>query len=72
MKLEIAILNPAGNITAFVKTKVNREDYSRVANAIMTDPKVIETAQVEQVAFILNDYTMEMCGLEFCGNASRA
>ena len=26
----------------------------------------------EQVGFVLDDNTMEMCGLEFCGNASRA
>ncbi len=61
-------INPAGNITCLVTTKVARELYMEVANQILSLPG----KDFEQVGFIIDDVTMEMAGLEFCGNASRA
>ena len=64
-------LNPSGNITALVTKDVPRERYQEISNKIMkNDPNI------EQVGF-LKKYTdsifrLEMAGLEFCGNASRA
>ena len=72
-KIDIQIANPAGNITVFVRTRVEREDYANIATQILD-----RFEEVEQVAFIkdkpLNGKAlgrMEMSGLEFCGNASR-
>ncbi|MBR5230370.1 MAG: hypothetical protein IKW01_05870 [Firmicutes bacterium] len=74
-KINIIVANPAGNITIFVKDRFGREDYQKVATRLL-DMKEIEG---EQVAFILEtpecgraQGKMEMCGLEFCGNASRS
>lgn len=71
-KVKIVVADPAGNVTIFVKTPYTRTAYQRVAR------KLLEMTELggEQVAFI-KDMTagtgrMEMCGLEFCGNASRA
>ena len=61
-------VNPAGNITCLVTTKVARELYMEVANQLLSLPG----QDFEQVGFIIDDKTMEMAGLEFCGNASRA
>jgi len=79
--IEIVVANPAGNITIFVKTPFGREDYQKVAGQLLA----MEELGGEQVAFILSqnpmsdiapsfqaDGSMEMCGLEFCGNASRS
>lgn len=59
--------DPAGNKTIFVTTPVERKDYQQVASFLLS----LDEYEAEQVAFILPDGTMEMCGLEFCGNASR-
>ena len=80
-KIDIQIADPSGNITIFVRTPVERRHYQQVAGQLLTD----EDYGAEQVAFILSDSfssqnpsagvidgSMEMCGLEFCGNASRA
>ena len=80
-KLDIQIADPSGNITIFVHTPVERRHYQQVAGQLLAD----EDYGAEQVAFILSDSfssqnpsagvidgSMEMCGLEFCGNASRA
>jgi diaminopimelate epimerase len=61
-------VNPAGNITCLVVTKVPREKYMDLARKILASPD----QDFEQVGFIVNETTMEMAGLEFCGNASRA
>ena len=67
------IADPAGNITILVLTPVDRSDYQRVAHVLLE-----EYPQAEQVGYVLaagpdDAYPrMEMCGLEFCGNASRA
>ncbi|MGN1413808.1 MAG: hypothetical protein ACI4WY_06145 [Anaerovoracaceae bacterium] len=80
-KLDIQIADPSGNITIFVRTPVERKYYQQVAGQLLAE----EDYGAEQVAFILPgslssqnpsaggiDGSMEMCGLEFCGNASRA
>lgn len=80
-KLDIQIADPSGNITIFVRTPVERKHYQQVAGQLLAE----EDYGAEQVAFILQgslssqnpsadgiDGSMEMCGLEFCGNASRA
>ncbi len=66
-KIEIIPADPAGNKTIFVTTPVERKDYQAVASFLLS----LDEYEAEQVAFILPDGTMEMCGLEFCGNASR-
>lgn len=72
-KVDILVANPSGNITIFVLTPFGRNDYQKVANQLL-DMKELKG---EQVAFIKEPYPgvngkMEMCGLEFCGNASRS
>lgn len=67
-KLQMIIANPAGNITAFVLDHVERSSYAEVARRIFD----MEDLAVEQVGFVLDDNTMEMSGLEFCGNATRS
>lgn len=59
--------DPAGNKTIFVTTPVDRSQYQAVASFLLS----LDEYEAEQVAFILPDGSMEMCGLEFCGNASR-
>ena len=83
MKKTVAftVANPAGNITIFVRTPFERKDYQAVASQLLA----LEEYKVEQVAFVTSqnpsseiapefktDGSMEMCGLEFCGNASRS
>lgn len=71
-KLDVLVADCSGNITIMVLTPVDRSDYKVVAQALLDN----EAMCGEQVAFVvpgdLNDDKMEMCGLEFCGNASRA
>ena len=69
--LDVVVADPAGNITIMVLTPVDRKDYAQVAQKLLEN----KTLNGEQVAFMLPDSqypAMEMCGLEFCGNASRA
>ena len=68
---EYEFLNPSGNITALVTKDVPREKYQEISNKIMkSDPNI------EQVGFLKkysdSIFRLEMAGLEFCGNASRA
>ena len=72
---KIQVADPAGNITIFVKDRFDRKDYAPVANQLLD----IEELRGEQVAYVLDLLgkdgaypAMEMCGLEFCGNASRS
>ena len=74
-KIEIIVANPSGNVTIFVKTPCPRSEYAAVATQLLA----MKELKGEQVAFILPnpgiagvDGEMEMCGLEFCGNASRS
>lgn len=65
--LQIIPADPAGNKTIFVTTPVDRSCYQKAASFLLS----LEEFEAEQVAFILPDGRMEMCGMEFCGNASR-
>ena len=73
--IDIIVANPSGNITIFVKSPVPRSEYQTVASQLLA----MDEFHGEQVAYILQnpqaegiDGIMEMCGLEFCGNASRS
>ena len=69
--LDILIADSSGNITIMVLTPTPRNEYKHVAQQLLDMKKL----GGEQVAFILPESdmpSMEMCGLEFCGNASRA
>lgn len=72
MRIKIRIADPAGNITIFVTTPVEREKYPAVAQALLARKEF----RGEQVGFIekteQGGYRMEMMGGEFCGNASRS
>ena len=74
-KIKIIVADPAGNITIFVKDHFDRSEYTQVARQLLE----MKELRGEQVAFILDTPScgraqgkMEMCGLEFCGNASRS
>ena len=72
---EFIVLNPAGNITALVLDEaVKREDYKNVSREILEYDNNIE--QVGFLKRIIVDgktiFRLEMMGMEFCGNASRA
>ena len=67
-KIKILIANPAGNITIFVLDHLHRSQYQKVASQLLA----MKELNGEQVAFIASEDTMHMCGMEFCGNASRA
>ena len=67
MKLKVLRADPAGNITLFVLSPVEKKDYASVANRLMALPQFA----AEQVGFI-HDGRMDMEAGEFCGNASRA
>ena len=74
-KIEYVLANPEGNRTILVITGVDREDYQPVAQELLK-----ECPEAEQVGFIKEPIPyegqtmpfMEMCGLEFCENATRA
>jgi len=74
MLLDILRADPAGNVTLFVLTGVEKEKRADIANKLMA----MESFGAEQVGFITmpNDSRclcrLEMMGGEFCGNASRA
>ena len=69
--IEYKILNPSGNISALVVKDFPREKYKEIANEIMKN-----NSKVEQVGFLKkysdSIFRLEMAGLEFCGNFSRA
>lgn len=72
MKQKICIANPSGNITVLVSSPVEKTEYARVAQRLMTK---IDGA--EQVGFFADpcfggDVRLEMMGGEFCGNAMRS
>ena len=67
MKLRVLRADPAGNITLFVLSRVEKKDYATVAKRLMEHTELA----VEQVGFI-HDGRMDMEAGEFCGNASRA
>ena len=89
-KIDLVVLNPAGNTTILVLSPTDRSDYAEVANKLLEmdfgeQCPWADSVKGEQVAYALEDPAisadpavpaplpaMEMCGLEFCGNASRA
>lgn len=72
MRIKVRVADPAGNITVFVTTPVEREKYPAIARQLLAR----EELKGEQVGFIektdQGDFRMEMMGGEFCGNASRS
>lgn len=77
-KIDLIVFDPAGNTTLMVLTPVPRSDYAEVAKKLLEidfGPYCSwrDVAYGEQVSYIVEDIPkMEMCGLEFCGNASRS
>ena len=67
-KYDIVVADSAGNITIFVLTKVPRCEYAEIAQKLLA----LKEYKGEQVCFVIDDDSAEMCGLEFCGNASRS
>ena len=67
-KIKIRTINTSGNVTLFVTSHVDEKDYANVAEVLLSK----EELGGEQVAFVVDENTMCMCGHEFCGNASRA
>lgn len=65
--IHICVADPAGNITIFVYDRFPREQYQQVATQLLAHRELA----AEQVAFVEDSVTMCMCGMEFCGNASR-
>jgi len=73
MRLDVAVLNPAGNITLIVTTPVEKTSYAAVAAALLKIPDL----GGEQVGFLEQPryggmLRLEMMGGEFCGNALRS
>lgn len=74
MKINMMIADPAGNITAIVRTPTPKSKRASVAEKIMA----MEQYKVEQVAFETSPHKkgslgrIEMMGGEFCGNAARS
>lgn len=72
MKLNVAVLNPAGNITLIVTTPVDKPRYAGIAGRLLNMPGL----GGEQVGFLEQPRNggmvrLEMMGGEFCGNALR-
>ena len=73
--IDYILADPEGNRTILVLSPVDRPDYQRIAQLLLE-----ECPEAEQVGYIKDPVVhegnemphMEMCGLEFCGNASRA
>lgn len=73
--IDYLIMDPEGNITILVTSPVDRMDYQSVAQALLD-----ANPEAEQVGYIKEPVMtdsgmlprMEMCGLEFCGNATRS
>ena len=78
-KIDLIVFDPAGNTTLMVLTPVQKEEYAEVAKKLLEidfgpDCSWRDVAYGEQVSYVLegNAPRMDMCGLEFCGNASRS
>ncbi len=74
MKLELFSANASGNVTLFVTSPVSRKEYGLYAQKLLANPSL----GGEQVAYIIQesnprwDGKFEMCGMEFCCNATRS
>ena len=69
---EVAVLDPAGNVTAIVLSDVPAAERARVAARLLRLPEL----HIEQAAFLTaprcgGEIRLEMMGGEFCGNALR-
>lgn len=78
-KIDLIVFDPAGNTTLMVLTPVQKEEYAEVAKKLLEidfgpDCSWRDVAYGEQVSYVLEGDAprMDMCGLEFCGNASRS
>lgn len=67
-RVNIIVANPAGNITIFVLDRFDQSQYRSVATSLLAHTEL----KGEQVGFCVGDNRMDMSGMEFCGNASRA
>ena len=67
-KILVQIADPAGNTTAYVLSGAREDDYEGIAEYIMEHSE----HNVEQVAFVKGTDSIDMSGMEFCGNAARA
>ncbi len=68
MKTEYYIINPTGNITALVLGEHKKADYAAIGSAVMKKHNNVE--QVGFVSSVGDDISINMCGGEFCGNAT--
>ncbi len=72
MEMKIRVADPAGNVTIFVMSPVERKDYPAVSRELLC----MEELHSEQVGFVEKhedgSFHMEMMGGEFCGNATRS
>ena len=66
--IRVRVADASGNITIFVLDYFPRSQYQDIATQLLA----MEELGGEQVAFVTGENSMEMCGLEFCGNASRS
>ena len=66
--IRVRVADASGNITIFVLDKFQRTQYQDIATQLLS----MEALGGEQVAFVTGESSMDMCGLEFCGNASRS
>lgn len=66
--IRVQVVNPAGNITIFVHDEVPRSKYASVGKQLLEESGL----GAEQVAFITGPRSIEMSGMEFCGNATRS
>ena len=69
---EVAVLDPAGNVTALVLSDVQAAERARIAAQLLRLPEL----RIEQAAFLTaprcgGEIRLEMMGGEFCGNALR-
>lgn len=69
---EVAVLDPAGNVTAIVLSDVLAAERARIAAQLLRLPEL----HIEQAAFLTaprcgGEIRLEMMGGEFCGNALR-
>lgn len=69
---EVAVLDPAGNVTAIVLSDVPAAERAQVAAQLLRVPEL----HIEQAAFLTaprcgGEIRLEMMGGEFCGNALR-
>ena len=64
--IRVRVADASGNITIFVLDKFQRNQYQDIATQLLS----MEALGGEQVAFVTGKNSMDMCGLEFCGNAS--